>query len=396
MKEKKSFFKIPAVQTLLISLICILLGLLVGFIVLLIINPANAWEGLVSILKNFWNSSKQNTQLKNLGNTLVKTAPLLMCSLSVLFAYKAGLFNIGAAGQYVVGAGAALYMALALHLPWWVCLLGAIVAGAVLGAISGALKAYFNVNEVISCIMLNWISLYLINMLLGTVKETTSNYTAKLSTAGAQSFIPDLGLGAWFGKNAYVGLALFLAVLSALLIWMILQKTRLGYELKASGYNRNAARYCGMKEKKNMVLTMAIAGSLAGAGAGLFYLTGFEQWSVTQTSVPSMGFNGIAAAFLGGLNPIGSIFSSYFIQHIADGGAKKLTTLGYPSQISELISSMIIYLCAFVMFFKTSFNNILDRAAERRQKAKEAQKAENDDPSEKETETDEQKGGEEA
>lgn len=364
MKNRKSFFKLPAVQALLVSLFCILLGLVVGFIVLLIIKPANAWEAITTILKNFWNYSRTNLQLKNLGNTLVKTAPLLMCALSVLFAYKAGLFNIGAAGQYVVGAGACLYCALAWHLPWYVCLLAALAAGALLGVISGMLKAYCNVNEVISCIMLNWISLYLVNMLLTNVKESTSPYTFKLSTAGAQSFLPTLGLGAVFGKNTYVGLALIMAVAIAILVWFILGKTKLGYELKATGYNRSAAKYCGMKEKKNLILTMAIAGGLAGTGAAMLYLTGFTEWMTTQSSVPGMGFNGIAAAFLGGLNPIGTIFSSFFIQHITDGGAT-LTKLGYPPQISDLISSLIIYLCGFVMFIKLTFNGFLDRHSKR-------------------------------
>lgn len=359
--KRKLIFRHPAVQALLVSLFCILLGLLVGFIALLIINPGSAWEAITTILKNFLMYSRQNLKLKNLGNTLVKTAPLLMCSLSVLFAYKAGLFNIGAAGQYVVGAGACLYFGLAWHLPWYVCLIAAIAAGALLGVVSGALKAYCNVNEVISCIMLNWISLYSINTLLANVKESTSPYTIKLMSTSKESVIPTLNLGnLLFGKNTYTGLALIIAVAAAILIWFILGKTKLGYELKATGFNRNAARYCGMKEKQNLIMTMAISGALAGCGAALLYLTGFTEWSTTQSSVPAMGFNGIAAAFLGGLNPIGAIFSSFFIQHITDGGAA-LTTMGLPAQISDLISSLIIYLCSFVMFFKISFNRQLDR-----------------------------------
>ena len=349
--QKKPLLAIPWVQTLLASLLCILLGLLVGYIALLIINPEGAWEAICNIIKNYMTYSRQNLQLKNLGNTLVKTVPLLMCALSVLFAYKVGLFNIGAAGQYVVGIGASLYCALGLGLPWYVCMLAAIVAGGLTGAISGALKAYCNVNEVISCIMLNWISLYAVNMLLGTVKESTSPYTLRISTVNPSALIPTLGMGAWFGKNAYVGLSLPLALVIAVAIWVILEKTKLGFELKATGLNKNAARYAGMAEKRNIILTMAIAGALAGLAAAMFYLTDFEQWSTTTASVPGMGFNGIAAAFLGGLNPIGTIFASYFIQHITNGGAFVDLTK-YSSQISDLISSVIIYLCAFVLFFK--------------------------------------------
>ena len=129
--------------------------------------------------------------------------------------------------------------------------------------------------------------------------------------------------------------------------------------------NKHAAKYCGMKEKRNIILTMVIAGGLAGLGAGFFYLSGLEQWMCTQTSVPSMGFNGIAAAFLGGLNPIGAIFSSYFIQHITNGGAYVDKSL-YCAQISDFISSMIIYLCGFVFFFKLCMNRFLDKREERK------------------------------
>ncbi|WP_418723499.1 ABC transporter permease subunit, partial [Dysosmobacter welbionis] len=160
-QEKSSLLRNKGFQSLLASLLCIVLGLLIGYIVLLIINPAGAGEAIRTIVENFLYYPSAAARLRYLGNTLVKTAPLLMCSLSVLFAYKVGLFNIGAAGQYVIGAGASLYCALGFGLPWYVCLLAAIAAGAVLGAISGLLKAYRNVNEVISCIMLNWISLYL-------------------------------------------------------------------------------------------------------------------------------------------------------------------------------------------------------------------------------------------
>ncbi|MGN0747231.1 MAG: ABC transporter permease [Aristaeellaceae bacterium] len=366
MEAKKStpFLRRPAVQTLLASLICILLGLLIGYIALLLINPAGAWDAIVVIVKNFWKYSAQSAQLKYLGNTLVKAAPLLMCSLSVLFAYKVGLFNIGAAGQYVAGAGAALYCALGLHMPWYVCMLAGAVAGALLGCLSGTLKAYRNVNEVISCIMLNWISLYLVNSLLSTVKDPTSPYTLPLEKNAPAALIPSLGLEKLFTNNKYVTIAIPLAIILTVLIWVLLEKTKLGYELKATGLNKNAAKYCGMREKYNIILTMGIAGALAGIGASMYFLSGFEEWSCTQSSVPAMGFNGIAAAFLGGLSPIGAIFSSFFIQHITNGGAYVDKTM-YCSQISDFISAVIIYLCGFVLFFKHCMTRFMDRREEK-------------------------------
>ena len=356
----KKILKNQAVQSLLASLLCILAGPLIGYIVLLFINPAGAWEAIVTVVKNFFYYPSKAAVVKYFGSTLVKTAPLLMCGLSVLFAYKVGLFNIGAAGQYVVGVGASLYLALALHMPWYVCLIAAMLAGALLGAISGLLKSYCNVNEVISCIMLNWISLYGVNMLLSRVKESTSPYTFSLSSTNPDAILPDLGLGKLFSNNPYVSIALPLAVVVTIIIWVILDKTKFGYELRATGNNKNAAKYCGMNEKRNIILTMMISGALAGLGAALLYLTGFEQWQCSQSSVPGMGFNGIAAAFLGGLNPIGTIFSSYFIQHITNGGAYVDKSM-YCAQISDLVSSIIIYLCGFVAFFKYFMNSAIDR-----------------------------------
>ena len=363
--KKAGILRNSGVQTVIGSLLCILIGLIIGYIVLLIINPGGAWKAIVAILKNFLYYPSPVAAMKYFGSTLVKASALLMCSLSVLFAWKVGLFNIGAAGQYVVGAGASLYFALKLGLPWYVCLIAAVVAAAILGGISGALKAYLNVNEVISCIMLNWISLYCVNMLLTQVKEQSTPYTRGLENANKSALLPTLGLDKLFANNKFVTLGLILAVVAAVLVWIIMSKTKLGYELKATGLNKNAAKYCGMNEKRNIILTMMIAGGLAGLGAGVFYLTGIEQWMVQQTSVPAMGFNGIAAAFLGGSRPIGAIFSSYFIQHITSGGTYVDTTM-YCTQISDLISAFIIYLGGFVLFFKVWLNRLLDRRDEKR------------------------------
>ncbi len=362
---KQSILRNDGFQTIIASLLCIVIGLLVGYVVLLVINPGGAAGAIAAILKNYLYYPSQAAVMKYLGTTLVKASALLMCSLSVLFAYKVGLFNIGAAGQYVVGAGACLYFGLKLNMPWIVCLLAAVVLAAAVGGVSGALKAYFNVNEVISCIMLNWISLYIVNMVLTGVKEQSTPYTRPLSSVNKSALVPTLGLDKMFSNNEFVTLGVPLAVVMAIVIWVLLEKTKFGYELKATGMNKQAAKYCGMHEKTNIILTMMIAGGLAGFGAGIFYLSGIEQWMVQQTCVPAMGFNGIAAAFLGGLNPIGTIFSSYFIQHITSGGTYVDKTM-YCTQISDLISAFIIYLCGFVLFFKLWLNRYLDKKDEKR------------------------------
>jgi simple sugar transport system permease protein len=203
--------------------------------------------------------------------------------------------------------------------------------------------------------MLNWITLYLVNILLTNVKEETSPYTLHISGVNPGALLPTLGLGKLFNNNQYVSLALLLAILMAFVVWIVLDKTRFGYELRATGSNKNAARYSGMAEKRNIIVTLIIGGALAGMGAALLFLTGFEQWNCSTAAVPAMGFNGIAAAFLGGLHPVGAILSSFFIQHITIGGAYVDKTM-YCAQISDLISAIIIYLCGFVLFMKHVMN----------------------------------------
>ena len=357
MKEKNSLLKNQSFQAILTSLLCVLAGLLIGYIVLLIINPAGAGKAIQTILMNFMMRSGGTAKVKALGNTLAKTAPLLMCALSICFCYKVGLFNIGAAGQYEMGALLSLYAAIALKMPWYICLVLAAIGGALLGALSGFLKAKQNVNEVISGIMLNWIALYLTNTILGrpSTKDATSPYTLKLSSVNPKAILPTGGLNLLFPNNTTVTIAIPLAVIAAIVVWVVLSKTKFGYELKATGYNKQGAKYAGMKENRNIIVTLAIGGALAGLGASFLFLSGYQEWSVTQSSVPAMGFNGIAATFLGGLHPLGTILSSFFIQNISDGGAL-IDKAVYPSQISDLISSLIIYFCSFVLFLKLMIN----------------------------------------
>ena len=372
-KEKISLIRNDGFQSLLASLICILGGILVGYIALLIIEPSGALEAIVAVLKSFFRYPGK-LMLKYFGQTLVRTVPLILCALSVLFAYKVGMFNIGVAGQYVAGACGCLYAALAWNLPWLPCLLIGMVAAALLGVISGWLKTQCNVNIVISGIMLNWITLYLTNLILGTVKSPNSPYTLALQGVNPAALLPKMGLDKFFNNEKSVTIAIPLAVIMAIVVWVVLNKTKFGYELKATGNNYNAAKYAGMKENRNIILTMLISGALAGMGAGLLYLTGIEDWETTISSVPAMGFNGIAVAFLGGLSPLGSILSAFFIQYITTGGGN-VDLQVYCSQISSLISSLIIYLCAFVAFFKFFLQARIRRSDEK--KAAAAKAAEN-------------------
>ena len=346
------------------AVICALVGILVGFIILLIINAEHAPKAISVILKNFFYYRNGGKKLYYLGQTLVKAVPLILCGIAVLFAYKSGLFNIGVAGQYCVGIGISLWCALAWHLPWFLCLLFAVVCAALWAAIAGLLKAYCNVNEVIAGIMLNWISLYIVNVLMQNerVMNVGKSETFSIAATSPRSLLPTLGLGALFHDNEYVSIAIPLTILVAILINILLKKTVLGYELRATGLNKHAAKYAGMKDKKNLILTMAVSGAIAGLAAALFYLTDVQPWK-TSSTVPAMGFNGIAVAFLGELNPIGVIFSGYFIQHITQGGSF-IDTKYFNPQIADLISSIIIYSCAFMFLFKTQLGKLLEKKKE--------------------------------
>lgn len=363
-KERTNLLKKPGVQSFVSSVICIILGLFIAFVVLLLINPAGAFGSIMEVIKNFLHFKNPTLRLRFFGETLVKTVPLLMCALAVLFSYKVGLFNIGTPGQYCAGICAALYAALKWNWGWLPCVLLAMLAGAALASIVGILKAYLNVNEVISGIMLNWIVLYFTNATLTAVKNPASKDTLTIASVNKSALLPTLGLDVLF-KDKYVTIAIPIAILIAVVIMIILDKTKFGYELKATGINKDAAKYCGMMEKSNIIITLVISGALAGLGAAFYYLTDFEQWAVTQSTVPGMGFNGIAATFLGGLNPIGTIFSSYFITHITAGGAFVDLTK-YSSQITDLISALIIYLCGFVLFMKTTMNNMIKKSEAKR------------------------------
>lgn len=350
--------------SVLAALLCVLIGLLCGYLVLLAINPAHAWsEGFVRILKGGFYDAPYG-----IGKTLANAAPLVMTGLSVAFAFKTGLFNIGAAGQFTLGAYGALYCAIVLHLPWWVCLIASAILGGLWGAIPGIFKAYLNINEVITAIMFNWIGLYFVNEIIygngsGVMYDSRNTRTWNLrKTEGcAGSVIPDFGLNKMFQTNSTT-IAIFLAVAVAIVVWVVLDKTTFGYELKAVGLNKNAARYAGINEKKNIILSMTISGALAGFGAGLYYLATVSEWNpLNSTSLPALGFNGISVALLASSNPIGTIFSALFISHITVGGSF-LSTKYYPTEVADLISGIIIYLCAFSMLFRGKIAKLLSGA----------------------------------
>lgn len=351
--ESKGFSSVAS------SLIAIVVGLLFGFVILLISNPQQAVQGLGIIMAGGFTGS-----MKGLGQVLYFATPIIMTGLSVGFANKTGLFNIGAAGQFIVGAFAAVYVGVhwtflpgATH--WIVALLAAMVAGGIWGAVPGIFKALLNVNEVISSIMMNYIGMYGVNYL---VKQTVYNQLKNESmTVAANAALPKAGLDGIF-KNVIAGgkrldissvnAGILIAIAMAVVIYILLNKTTFGYELKACGYNRFASQYAGINEKRNIVLSMVIAGMLAGLGGALLYLApGSGKHIVVVDVIAAEGFNGIPVALLGMNNPIGIIFSGIFISYITLGG-NYLQRLNYMPEIIDIIIAVIIYFSAFSLLVK--------------------------------------------
>ena len=352
------------------SLACILAGLIVGLIILICMSPSDAfYEFFVMLSGNVLNGSP--SALKNLFAILAKTAPLICVGLSVIFSYKSGMFNIGVAGQYVIGMFGALVFALQFKCPWYVCLLMSLVFGAIYGAIPGLLKAKFNVNEVISGIMLNWISLFFVNYsfqtyLKGCVDIRQGMKTYRIASFNPSAKLPDLGLSSTLGS--YFTISIFIAILLAVICWFILSKTTLGYQLKASGYNKDATKYAGMKEKRNIVISMAISGALAAIGAALYYLADLEQWQAQlSNSLPALPWNGIVVAFLAQINPIGVIFASLFTAWISHG-AGFMTQIIFPNEISNLITGIIVYFSGLTIFAIRIFKNIQNKRSNKKHK----------------------------
>ena len=380
-----------ALASLAASLVCVVSGLVVGFLVLLILGGITMSQSgdeftFAGLLKTTWEQgfkpivqggfySKANMMGMAVRMVILQAAPLIMTGLSVAFAYKTGLFNIGAAGQYTVGAFMALYFAIVLKMPWWVCLIASALGGAVWGAIPGFFKAYLNVNEVITAIMFNWIGLYGVNTLIyqggnGPMFNLKTTKTYTLSQAAPQALLPTFNITVrgkeYFGKMFVPTIGIFIAIGFAILMWIVINKTTFGYELRACGYNKNAARYAGINEKRCIVLSMTIAGALAGLGAGLFFLSGSKEWEpLVSTALPATGFNGISVALLASSNPIGCIFSAAFISHITVGGGFMTAKL-FPSEVSDIISGVVIYLCAFSLLFKGSILKLFKRGEKRK------------------------------
>lgn len=357
-QKLKNSYKSSHAKKLYASILCILLGLIVGFIVLLCLSPSNAAFEFITLITGGLSYSG----VDGIFSILLRSAPLICCGLSICFSSKAGMFNIGAAGQYVIGVFGSLLFALYVKAPWYVCILMAMFLASLYGAIPGVLKAFLNVNEVISGIMLNWIGLYFVNYSFQTylsscVDITKGAKTFVISQINPSAAIPDFGLKS--SVSVYFNIAIFLAIIITIIISLILNKTTFGYRIKASGMNRDATKYAGMNDKASIVSSMAISGALAGLGAALYYLSGIEEWSVQlSTSLPALPWNGIIVAFIGQLSPVACIFSSIFTTTLSVG-ARSMTQTIFPAEIADLITGIVVYLSGLTNLFYMLMNKYI-------------------------------------
>ena len=383
MKEKGStLLQKESTKSVLASLIAILIGMAVGAVIILIVGIFNsnlglkgALEGIQLVFGGLFSTGRNAAGAltfgfnpTNMGNMLFRATPLILTGLSVAVAFKTGLFNIGAPGQYLMGTAATLILALSIPtsvvpapLVWVIAFVGGCLAGAIWGCIPGLVKAFLNINEVLACIMTNWIAANLVTWLFDNgslfenlqnhVENTKTAYIYKTSFNGVQT--AKLGLDKLFPGSQVNG-GIVVAIIIAILVYILMTKTTLGYQLKACGASRHAARYAGIADKRNIVLSMAIAGALSGAAAALYYLSGNTEfyWTSAYQTLPATGFNGIPVALLAASHPIGVIFAGCFMSMLDIVGLQMTNLTAYNEYITDVIIALIVYLSAFSLVIR--------------------------------------------
>lgn len=377
----QKWYRSDSAKSVLSAIISILIGMVVGTLIILIvgltkdgISGKGIWEGIRLVFLGVFSTGRSGGALTfgynpvNLGNMLFRATPLVMTGLSVAVAFKTGLFNIGAAGQYLMGTMGTLTVGLTLgntdcpvFIAWLAAFLAGMLLGALWGAIPGIFKAYLNINEVITCIMTNWIAANLVTwwfdaheVFKNSAEGGKIGYIIPLKNVGVVT--PKMGMNILFpGSQANGGF--WIACILAIAMFIMLSRTTFGYELRACGSNRHAARYAGINDKRNIIFSMMISGALAAAGASLYYLSGNTEffWSTYQ-SLPAEGFNGIPVALLAANNPIAVIFTGVFMSMLNVAGTQLKSLTAYNEYISDIIIAIIVYLSAFSMLIKQVLN----------------------------------------
>lgn len=368
--KKKGLFQREGMISFSSSILAIICGLLFGLVILLLSNPSQASGGFMMILQGGFTDG-----IQGIGQMFYYATPIIMTGLSVGFAFQTGLFNIGAAGQFTIGAFVAVLIGVkCTFLPAGIhCLFaiaGAALAGALWGMIPGLLKAFRNVNEVISSIMMNYIGMYLVNLLIQKLiyDHVKNQSMAVASTAN----LPKAGLDKIF-PNTDINVGIIIAIVFVILVYIILNRTTFGYELKACGKNQNASKYAGINAKRNIVLSMVISGALAGIGGSLLYLANSGKYLQVLDIIAPEGFSGISVALLGMSNPIGILFAGLFIGHLTVGGYN-MQLFDFAPEVIDMIIAAIIYCGALSLLFK----GLISKIQFRKEKDKAVEKSEKD------------------
>lgn len=344
---KKKLSENSPVFGVLASVMSIISGLAVGLIIMLIFNPETAFTAFGMLLKGGFSNG-----LKSMGQVFHYIAPYAMCGLSVAFSFQTGVFNIGVAGQFTVGGMVAVLIGgMALGIPdpirWIVAIFLAGLAGVIWGMIPGLMKAFLNCNEVIACIMMNYISIYFSNWVIQTYFYDPTLVASKY--VKSSSLLPRMGMDKLFpGSSA--SSAVFIALLFCIVIYILLYRTGFGYELRASGFNKDAAYYAGINEKRNIILVMLIAGFIAGVGGGMLFLSSqTKNFLVSEIAIVETSY-GIPIALLALNNPIGVFCAAFLLSWLTVGGTM-VQSAGFPTETVETITAVIIYFSAFSLIF---------------------------------------------
>jgi len=324
--------------SILVPIISVVLGLIAGAVIMLI-SGFNPIEGYAAL----WNGAFGDSY--TLGETIRRTTPYILTGLSIAFAFRTGLFNIGAEGQVIVGWLASVWVGLSIDAPFYIHLplavLAAGIAGALWAFVPGILKAKLGVHEVIVTIMMNYIALYVTNEIIRTV--LTDGQTTTDSIAPTASLASEWLQSITFYSRVHYGI--LIALFAAFIMWFLIQRTTIGYELKAVGFNQHASKYAGMNVSKNIIFSMVIAGAFAGLAGAMEGLGTYGNMSV-MSAFSNLGFDGIAVALLGSNTALGVILAAFLFGALKEGAGEMPTGAGVPTELVDIIIALIIFFVA--------------------------------------------------
>ena len=357
MKKKK--FDFSKYSSLLSSLISIVVGLLIAFVIMILFNSKTGLKGFEALITG----GMKMGGIRNVGSLLFYATPILCTGVAMCLAFQAGVFNIGGPGQFTTGAFAAVMTSFLIDgkvsapLTWIIPIITAIIAGALWALIPGLLKAYLNVNVVISTTMFNYIEMYFMVFLVQ--KYCYDMYRGQSNKIPEASMLPKSFL-ADLTNNSPADIGIIIAIVAAIAVWVLLEKTKIGYELKACGKNAQASRYAGIKEKRNIMISILISGALCGLGGGLSHLSQAGVYIKAIEATAAEGFTGIAVCCLANNSPIGAILGALFIGYLTVGGSY-MQLFGFQKEIVSVITGIIIYFASFSLFLKQSLERILNK-----------------------------------